>query len=106
MDFVKVLNDNRQETLYYYQNNWKIHRERAVKKGYIHSFRLLESTDGDEPDFDFILITTYQSQEQYDKREDNFGELIESHGDLRLLNDKEPGQFRKIVFSRNVTDVK
>lgn len=101
MDFVQVLNDNKEETIYYYQNNWKLLRDLAIKKDYIHSYQLLETTESDDAPFQLILITTYKNQEQYDQREDNFGKLIEARGDLRLLNDKKPGDFRKIIFGKD-----
>ena len=47
---------------------------------------------------EILLITTYANKEQYDKREVHFGELIEKRGELRLLNDKKPQDFRKIAF--------
>lgn len=104
LDFVQVLNENHAETLYYYQHNWQKLREKAVEKNYIHSFQLLETEARTDAPFHFILITTYGNAEQYAKREDNFGELIKERGSLRLLNEKEPKDFRKIIFSKE--DVK
>jgi len=100
IDFVQVLNANKAETAFYYNNNWKVLREMAVEKGYIHSFQLLETPFSEEAPFEFMLITTYLNQEQYDRREDHFSELIEQRGDLKLMNDKKPGEFRKIVFHK------
>lgn len=102
IDYVQVLNDNREETLFYYQNNWKLLRAQAVEKSYIDSFQLLETPYSEEAPFHFILVTTYANQAQYEKREDNFGELIEAKGPLRLLNDKQPTDFRKIIFSKDL----
>ena len=101
IDFVQVLNDNKEEVIYYYQNNWRVLREMAIKKGYIHSFQLLETPIDGEP-FQFMLITTYKNEEQYDLREDHFAELIEERGALKLLNNKKPGEFRKILFSKEM----
>ena len=100
MDFVQILNENREETLYYYENNWKQLREDAVRDGYIHSYQLLEVERQEELAFDLILVTTYANQEQYDKREDNFGKLIDARGSLKLLNEKTPNDFRKNLFYR------
>ncbi|MDW3648805.1 MAG: hypothetical protein R8P61_17185 [Bacteroidia bacterium] len=100
IDFVQVQNDNKAEALYYYQNNWRVLRETAIKKGYIHSFQFLEVDPTEDAPFHIILITNYGNEEQFAKREDNFSELIEARGDLRLLNDKKPGEFRKILFSK------
>ncbi|MFT4661886.1 MAG: hypothetical protein ACI8XB_002167 [Patiriisocius sp.] len=37
--------------------------------------------------------------EQFNLREENFGKLIDAKCDLKLLNDKQPKEFREIVFS-------
>jgi len=100
IDFVQILNDNKEEALFYYQNNWKILREMAIKKGYIHSFQLLETPLDEEQPFQLMLITTYLNQEQYDLREDHFAELIKEKGELQLMNDKAPGEFRKTLFNK------
>ena len=100
LDFVQILNGNDDEARYYYQNNWWALREIAIEKGYIHSFEILESPRSDDTPFDLILVTTYPNEQEYDLREDHFNELIEARGELKLLNEKEPGEFRKFVFSR------
>ena len=100
MDFVQVLNDHQQEAMYYYQNNWKVLRDSAISKNYIHSYQLLETPFSEDAPFHIILITTYQDQQQFEHREDRFGELIDQRGGLRLMNDKEPGEFRQIVFNK------
>ena len=100
LDFVQVLNDNRDEVIFYYENNWKVLREQAVKNNYIHSFEILETQRSEEAPFDFILRTTYANEEQYEIREENFRQLIEKRGPVRLMNDKKPGDFRKVIFSK------
>lgn len=100
LDFVQVVNENMAEAKFYYEKNWKVLRERAVAQGYIHSYELLETQYTEEAPFHMILITTYANKEQYDLREDHFGELIEARGDVRPLNEKKPGEFRKIIFSK------
>ena len=102
MEFVQFLNNNRAEALFYFQNNWQKLREKALAKGYIYSFQLLETKASEEADFELILVTTYRDQEQYDLREEHFRELIDAGGKLRLLNDKMPGEFRKSLFSTEV----
>ena len=100
IDFVQILDDNRKETIYYFQNNWKVLRNMALKKGYIDSYQFLEvSVSLDQP-FQLMLITTYLNEEQYNLREDHFAELIKENGELKLLNDKKPGEFRKTLFSK------
>ncbi len=102
MDFVQILNDNREEALFYYQNNWKILRESAMQKGYIQSYQLLEAPADDDASFQLILMTTYPDKGQYDLREDHFRELIKEQGELKLMNDKKPGEFRKTLFSKEM----
>ncbi len=100
MDFVQILGDQRAETIYYYENNWKALRDEALDQGFIHSYQLLEVPKGEDLAFDIILITTYADQAQYDGREENFRVLIDAKGGRKLLNEKQPGQFRNIIFNR------
>ncbi len=102
IDFVEVLNDNKDEVLFYYQNNWQVLREIALKKGYIHSFQILETLATPEAPYHFILITTYSNQTQYDKREVHFSAIIKAQDGLKLLNTKQPNDFRKIVIRKYV----
>nr|WP_299346436.1 hypothetical protein [Allomuricauda sp.] len=101
IDFVEVLNENKNEALYYYQQNWKILRDVAKEQGYIDSYQLLETNSDNKgtQQFDFILITTYTNIEQYERREERFQKIIEAHGALRLLNDKKPKEFRRTVMN-------
>ena len=101
LDFVEIVGDNRDEALYYYENNWRRLRETAIEKGYIESFQLLEN-NGTDTSFDLVLITNYSSKAQYDQREEHFGELIRARGDVVLLNAKQPDEFRKVVRSEKM----
>ena len=100
LDFVQILNYNYDEVIYYYEHNWKVLREMAIEKKYIHSYQVLESSSEDTSNFDIILVTTYANEEQYKNREIHFQELINEKGDLKLLNDKKPSDFRKTVYSK------
>ncbi|TJY36434.1 hypothetical protein [Pontimicrobium aquaticum] len=102
IEFVEVLNNNKKEALYYFQNNWKVLRVKAMKKNYIHSYQLLETQKSDEAPFQLMLVTTYLNKVQYDQREDHFQELIKESGGLKLLNDKKPTEFRKSLFSKDM----
>ena len=101
IDFVQIVNDNKKEVVFYYQNNWELLRKMAIKKKYIDSYQLLKTSPTKDAPFSYMLITTYADQKQYDNREKNFEELIKKKGDLRLLNDKKPGEFRKIIFGKD-----
>jgi len=102
MDFVEIVNENENEALFYYQKNWKILRQMALKKNYIVSFEILRDASEEKSSFDLILITTYADKEQFDKREEHFQELIKEKGSLELLNDKKPATFRKTVLSKDL----
>lgn len=99
IETVEILNGNEEEAVYYFQNNWKQLRIKAVEKGYIHSFQLLKTTFTEDTPFHLMLVTTYANEEQFNNREPHFSELIKASDGLKLLNDKEPSEFRKSVFS-------
>ncbi|MEO9483561.1 MAG: hypothetical protein ABJG47_08960 [Ekhidna sp.] len=98
LDFVQIQNDNREEAVFYYENNWLILRKMALDSGYITSFEIIEVEASDDAPFHLILKTTYPDKEAFDKSEERFAKLIEEKGPLKLLNGKEPGEFRKILF--------
>ena len=100
IDFVQILDENREEVMFYYQNNWEVLRKMAVKMEYIHSYQILETPADEDAPFHLMLITTYKNEDQYLQREDHFTELIQERGDLKLLNDKKPGEFRKTLFNK------
>ncbi len=100
LDFVQVQNDNYEETLYYYQNNWNVLREWAIEENYIHSYEFVRTKYSEEQPFHFILVTTYSNKDQFDKREENFAILIKRRGGRRLKNEKQPNDFRKILYGQ------
>jgi hypothetical protein len=100
VDFVQIVNENREEAVFYYQHNWKVLRQMAIKKNYIASFEIMETPHSEEAPFHFMLITTYANKAQYEQREKRFQELIKAAGKLKLLNDKKPTEFRKNLFHK------
>jgi len=102
IDFVKIINNNEEEALFYYQNNWKVLRQMAYKKNYILSFELLKDISEEQNSFNLLLITTYKNKEQFEKREEHFQELIKEKGSLKLLNEKKPAEFRKTILSKDL----
>lgn len=100
IDFIEVLNNHHDEALYYYQNNWQVFREAALKKGYIHSYQLLETSATKEAPFSIIRITTFSNSEQYEQREERFSDLIEENGPLKLANSIPASDFKKIYITR------
>ncbi len=100
MDFVKVKNGNYAETLFFYENNWKLYRDIALQKGFITSYRLEKTTVDSTAPFDLVLITEYRDSTMYHKSEENFSDILATarpKGPL-LLNDLKPADFRQNVF--------
>jgi len=100
MDFVKIKNSKRDEALFFYENNWKVYREAALKKGFIHSYELIEARSETNPAFDIILVTRYKNEEQHKNSEKNFEPILKEirpNGAL-LKNDLKPEDFRQNVF--------
>ncbi len=95
---VKIKNEKHAEAAFYYDNNWKVLRKQALQKGYIHSYEFIEARADEKTDFDFITITRFTDQAQYEKAEENFRVLMEPRGGPKLLNDLKPDDFREIVF--------
>lgn len=100
VEFVKVVNGNRDEARYYYENNWRVYREAAVKRGIIESFDYVEITNKDS-EFDIILITRYANEDQFKNSEKAFEPILKElrpKGPL-LRGTLKPDAFRKIVHS-------
>ena len=43
---------------------------------------------------------TFKNKEMYDNREEPFYALKKELGDVKLLNDKKPDEFRKVLFRK------
>lgn len=100
IEFVKVVNGNRDEARYYYENNWRVYREAAVKRGIIESFNYVEIANKDS-EFDIILITRYANEDQYKNSEKAFEPILKElrpKGPL-LRGTLKPDAFRQIVHS-------
>jgi len=100
LDFVKIVSGNRDEARYYYENNWRVYRDAAVKRGVIESFEYIETASKDAA-FDIILITRYANEAQYRNSEKAFEPILKElrpKGPL-LKGTIEPDSFRKIVHS-------
>lgn len=102
IDFVKIKDNKRQETLYFYENNWKMFRDIALEKGYIKSYRLLSTPADSAAAFDLMLITEYADSTQLRLSEDRFQQIIKSTrpNGMKLLNELKPADFRQNLFFR------
>lgn len=95
VDLVRVKDGKVEETLYYYENNWKRYREAALERGYIEGYRLL--VDVRNPGAETVLlITEYANPAQYAAREENFARVMPADGTPELLNAILPGDFRAV----------
>lgn len=102
-DYVKTIDGNREELIYYYENNWKVFRDIALERGFIKSYELMVTEPDSLADFDIILITKYENEEAYDKGEERFQMIIREvigDGAPKLLNELKPGEFRKNQFHK------
>jgi hypothetical protein len=99
IDFVQIKNNKRAETVFYYDNNWKVYRDIALERGLIKSYRLFEIIQDSTKSFDLILITEYSDSVQFNAREENFQKIIKEkrpNGPIQL-NDLKPNDFRSLL---------
>jgi hypothetical protein len=97
-DLVTVLAERKEEALFFYDQNWKIYREKALQEGVISAYRILSLPKGNETGWDIILMTEYPNEAKFKASEDNFRPILQS---LRpdgpvLLNEHKPNTFRSI----------
>ena len=99
IEFVKILDGKRDEARYFYENNWRVYRDAAVKRVVVDSFEYIEATSEKDTTFDIILITRYRGEFQYKNSETAFEPIIKElrpKGPL-LKGTSKPDEFRKIV---------
>jgi hypothetical protein len=100
VDFVKIKDNKQTEALYYYENNWKVYRDIALKKGYIKSYNLLQTKSDSLASFDLMLITEYSDSTQHSLSEERFNQIIKEvrPNGPKLLNSLKANEFRQSVF--------
>ncbi len=100
IDFVKIKNNKRQETLFFYENNWKVYRDIALQSGYIKSYKLLTTSADSTANFDLILITEYTDSVQFRLSEERYQKIMKATrpDGPKLLNALKPADFRQNVF--------
>jgi hypothetical protein len=100
IDFVKIRNNKRQEALYFYENNWKVYRDMALKMDYITSYKLLTTSADTTANFDLILITEYADSLEFKLSEERFQQIIKATraDGPKLLNELKPNDFRQNLF--------
>jgi hypothetical protein len=98
MDIVKVKNGLWNEALYFFENNWKVFREDAIKQGVISSYQML-ANKADSVSNSIVLITEYSDSLSYRKSEENFRPILKKlrpDGPI-YLNEKRRNDFMEIV---------
>ncbi len=101
IDLIKIKDGKRDETIYYYENNWRFYRAEAVKRGVIDSYELIDTRSDSSSAFDLILITRYRGEEQLASSEKAFEPIIKEltpNGPF-LKGTSKPEDFRQIVSS-------
>ena len=49
IDFVQIQNENREETIYYYENNWLVLRKMALERSLLLKWMLVPTTIASSP---------------------------------------------------------
>jgi hypothetical protein len=100
IDFVKIKNNKRKEALYFYENNWKVYRDIALKNNYIKSYKLLTTSADSTANFDLILITEFSDSLQFNLNEERFQQIIKAArpNGPKMLNELKPNDFRQNIF--------
>ena len=104
IDFVQILENQKDRAYHYYENNWSILRALALERGYISSYQWIETEYTEEAPFHFMFITSYPDQKAFDDREANFRIIMEGRT-MELLDDQQPEVFRKSVFLKEAAKV-
>ena len=100
MEFVKFKDGRRKEAEFFYENNWKLYRDAALKRNVIASYDIVPADDEAKGAYDLVLITRYRGKEQLDASEKNFEPILKElrpEGPL-LLNEIKPADLRETVF--------
>lgn len=99
-ELVQVKAGFKAEALYFYEHNWKLYREIALKKGFIQSYRLEQTADDSAGSCELLLITEYKDSTDYRQSETNFRGILATvrpDGPV-LMNKFRPEEFRKTVL--------
>jgi|GEM_PF-406872 hypothetical protein len=101
MDFVKIKPGKEAEALFFYENNWKIFREKALAQGYISNYELIRVKASESVNFDLILMTEFPDATSLEKVEDNFQPLMKElrPGGPVFLNDLRQKDFIESRFA-------
>lgn len=102
MDFVRVKEGRSAEALFFYQNNWKLYRDEALRQGFITGYRIVETKTDSLAGFNLVLITEYADSLQQTNSEKNFEGILKQlrpNGPV-FLNELKPADFRENFYYR------
>lgn len=103
VDVMSINRDHKVEAVYYFENNWKLFRDEAIKLGVITGYQFYETDN--EGRLEFVLITEFKDDEQYANSEANFEPILKKlrpNGPF-MLNDVKPAVFRQTVSTKKAT---
>jgi hypothetical protein len=104
---VQVKPGFKKEALFFYEHNWKLYREIALKKGFIQSYRLEQTATDSAGISELLLITEYKDSIAYRESEMNFRDILATarpDGPV-LMNQLRPDEFRKTVLIKVTTAI-
>ncbi|MEJ0031607.1 MAG: hypothetical protein WDO15_15070 [Bacteroidota bacterium] len=95
VDVVKVKGEYEKEAVYFYDNNWKVFREKALERKYISGFELVKSKPDTTGVLTIVLITRYPSEGLYAEAEKNFGVVMKevAPNGPRMMNSVQRKEF-------------
>lgn len=100
LDFVKIKPGKEAEARYFYEQNWKIFREKALQSGYISYYEMVEVKSDEAGNFDLMLMTEFPDSTTYRNAEVNFQPLMRElrPGGPAFLNDLRQKDFLEYRF--------
>lgn len=105
VDIMRINGEHKAEATYYFENNWKLFRDEAIKRGVITGYQFYETDDDGQ--LEFVLITEFKDEEQFGNVEANFEPILKQlrpNGPV-MLNDIKPASFRETVSTKKATVV-
>lgn len=103
VDIVQIKNGLQKEADYYYSQNWKPARDRMLAKKFIKSYKMVSVKADSAQPAGYVLMTEFADSTSYGQSEARFQTVFKElrpDDKLKLLNDKQPGEFRQVVTSR------
>ena len=105
VDIMRINREHKAEATYYFENNWKLFRDEAIKRGVITGYQFYETDDDGQ--LEFVLITEFKDEEQFGNVEANFEPILKQlrpNGPV-MLNDVKPAAFRETISTKKATVV-